>query len=47
MGKTKKPSLPSQQNYCFADKRFEISNLLNDIYEIIELSKILSDYATQ
>jgi len=33
------------QAFFFVDKRFEISNLHNDIYEIIELSGNLSDYA--
>jgi hypothetical protein len=41
-----KALLLSQQGFFFVDKRFEISNLLNDIYEIIELSENLSDYAT-
>lgn len=43
MGKTKKPSLLSQQNYCFADKRFEISNLdlIRDMDKIITLGEVL------
>jgi hypothetical protein len=40
--KQKSPAV-SWQGFFFVDKRFEISNLLNDIYEIIELSEILSD----
>jgi hypothetical protein len=44
MGKTKKPSLPSQQNYCFADKRFEISNLslIRDMVELVEVVEVFN-----
>jgi len=44
MGKTKKPSLLSQQNYYFVDKRFGISNLslIRDMVEIVELTEVLS-----
>jgi len=38
----KKALLLSHQGFFFVDKRFEISNLLNGIYDIIELSEILT-----